>query len=113
MNLLADNKRAIAIIPARGGSKRLADKNLLPLAGLPVLAHTVRHAVAARSLSEVYVSTDDRSLAVIAETYGATVIERPEALCTDTASSESALLHVLDERLRSGGSDPDMVVFLQ
>lgn len=113
MNLLADNKRAIAIIPARGGSKRLADKNLLPLAGLPVLAHTVRHAVAARSLSEVYVSTDDRSLAAIAETYGATVIERPAALCTNTASSESALLHVLDERLRSGGSDPDMVVFLQ
>ena len=113
MNVLPDDKQAIAIIPARGGSKRLPDKNLLPLAGLPVLAHTVQHAVTAKSLSEVYVSTDDPKIATIAETYGATVVTRPAELCSDTASSESALLHVLDKRLRSDRKDPDIVVFLQ
>lgn len=113
MKPLPDGQQAIAIIPARGGSKRLPDKNLLPLAGLPVLAHTVQQAVTAKSLSEVYVSTDDPKISTIAGTHGATVVTRPKELCTDTASSESALLHVLDERLRSGGSDPDIVVFLQ
>ncbi len=113
MNLLPDNKQAIAIIPARGGSKRLPDKNVLPLAGLPVLAHTVNHAIAAKSVSDVYVSTDDPHIATIAETHGATVVPRPQNLCSDTATSESALLHVLDERLRSNLKDPDIVVFLQ
>jgi YrbI family 3-deoxy-D-manno-octulosonate 8-phosphate phosphatase len=103
----------IAVIPARGGSKRVPGKNLLPLAGLPLVAHTIHHALAARSVEEVIVSTDDAEIAAVARGYGADVVERPPELASDEATSESALLHVLDERAGRGLSDPELVVFLQ
>ena len=100
---------AIAIIPARGGSKRVASKNLLPIAGLPLLAHSVRQALAASHVGAVYVSTEDEEIAAVARDHGAEVISRPPELAGDEASSEAALSHSLDA-LRE---DPDLVVFLQ
>ena len=114
MNVLPDDKQAIAIIPARGGSKRLPDKNLLPLAGLPVLAHTVQHAVTAKSLSEVYVSTDDPKIATIAETYGATVVTRPAELCSDNGKQRERLAPRARQALAVGQEKiQTIVVFLQ
>ena len=104
---------AIALIPARGGSKRIPRKNLLPLAGLPLVAHSIRHAIAAHAVSEVYVSTDDPEIADVARTFGAEVVMRPTELAGDQATSESALLHALDDRARRGLPDPELVVFLQ
>ena len=104
---------AIALIPARGGSKRIPRKNLLPLAGLPLVAHSIRHAIAAHAVSEVYVSTDDPEIADVARTFGAEVVMRPAELASDQAISESALLHALDDRARRGLPDPELVVFLQ
>jgi N-acylneuraminate cytidylyltransferase len=109
----AVSRRVIAIIPARGGSKRIPAKNLLPVAGLPLVVHSIRHARAAASVSEVWVSTDDPQIAALAEHEGARVAIRPPELSTDTATSESALLHVLDTRRAAGIEDPDLVVFLQ
>lgn len=103
----------LAIIPARGGSKRLLGKNLLRLAGLPLIAHSIRHARAASLVSSVLVSTDDDEIAAVAQAEGAEVVMRPEELAADTATSESALLHALDARLAQGHKDPDLVVFLQ
>jgi N-acylneuraminate cytidylyltransferase len=103
----------VAIIPARGGSKRVPSKNLLPLAGLPLLTHSVRQALAAEAVDVVYVSTDDPAIAAVAREEGAVVVERPPAIAGDTATSESALLHVLDHHRDEHGSDPDLVVFLQ
>jgi len=103
----------IAIIPARGGSKRLPGKNLVPLAGSPLISHTIRHAQNARRVAGVYVSTDHDEIASVASTMGAEVVRRPAELATDSASSESALLHVLDARRTTGLLDPDLVVFLQ
>jgi YrbI family 3-deoxy-D-manno-octulosonate 8-phosphate phosphatase len=103
----------LAIIPARGGSKRVPGKNLMPLAGVPLLAYSIRHAQAARLVDEVVVSTDDEAIAALAMAEGATVVRRPEVLSSDTATSESALLHVLDARAAEGRPDPDLVVFLQ
>ena len=100
----------VAIIPARGGSKRIERKNLLPLAGEPLVVHTVRHALAAEEVDEVIVSTEDEEIAALATAAGATVIARPAELAGDRATSESALLHVLDTR---EGPDPELVVFLQ
>jgi N-acylneuraminate cytidylyltransferase len=100
----------VAIIPARGGSKRIGRKNVLPLNGEPLVAHTVRHALQATEVDEVIVSTEDDEIAAIAEASGATVIARPPELADDRATSESALLHALDAR---GGEDPELVVFLQ
>jgi YrbI family 3-deoxy-D-manno-octulosonate 8-phosphate phosphatase len=103
----------IAIIPARGGSERIARKNLLPLAGLPLLAHSIRHARVADGVQQVYVTTDDEEIAAVARRFGAEVVHRPAELASPTATSESALLHVLDERLAAGLADPERVVFLQ
>lgn len=102
-----------AIIPVRGGSKGIPRKNLYPLGGRPLLAYTVEAAVSATRINRVIVSTDDDEISTIAGDYGAEVITRPVELAGDEATSESALLHVLD-RLRVGeGYEPDLVVFLQ
>jgi CMP-N,N'-diacetyllegionaminic acid synthase len=101
---------AIAIIPARGGSTRVPGKNLLPLAGRPLLSHTIGHALASRHVGEVLVSTDDDEIAKLAESEGAEVIRRPAELSGDSSASEDALLHALDTRAKG---DPDLVVFLQ
>jgi N-acylneuraminate cytidylyltransferase len=103
----------VAIIPARSGSKRLPRKNLLPLAGKPLLAHTVEHALAAKCVTEVVVSTDDREIAAVATGLGASVVERPADLASDSATSESVLIHALDWRRNKGLNDPALVVFLQ
>ena len=105
--------RLIAIIPARGGSRRLPGKNLRPLAGVPLLAHTVRQARAAERIETVYVSTDDDAVASVAEDHGASVVRRPPDLATDTASSESALLHALDAIEAQGAAVPEAVVMPQ
>jgi N-acylneuraminate cytidylyltransferase len=103
----------LAIIPARGGSKGIPGKNLRPLAGRPLLAHTVLQATAASLVSRVVVSTDDEAIAAVARAYGADVVRRPEAISGDTASSESALLDALDQLERGEGYRPDLIVFLQ
>jgi YrbI family 3-deoxy-D-manno-octulosonate 8-phosphate phosphatase len=109
----AQSPSVIAIIPARGGSERIPGKNLLPLAGIPIVAHSILHAKRATCVQEVIVSTEDTHIAEVAREYGAKVISRPEELAGAEATSESALLHVLDERKRQGKEDPDLVVFLQ
>jgi YrbI family 3-deoxy-D-manno-octulosonate 8-phosphate phosphatase len=103
----------IAIIPARGGSKRVPGKNLLRVAGEPLLVHSIRHALQSEVVNEVYVSTDDEAIASVAETAGARVVMRPASLATDEATSESALKHALEARVKKGAEEPELVVFLQ
>lgn len=105
--------RAVAIIPARGGSKRIPGKNIRTVGGKPLLAHTVLHARAAQSVSKTYVTTDAPEIARVAEEYGASVILRPPELATDVASSESALVHALRHLRDDRGEEYDLVVFLQ
>jgi YrbI family 3-deoxy-D-manno-octulosonate 8-phosphate phosphatase len=111
--MVAEPLHTIAIIPARGGSKRIPRKNLLPIAGLPLVAHSILHAKQARCVREVYVSTEDREIAELARMHGVEVVSRPLELASDQATSESALLHVLDYRTSHGLAEPDLVVFLQ
>ncbi len=103
----------LAIIPARGGSKGIPRKNLQPLAGRPLLAHTVEAALAASAVTRVVVSTDDDEIAEVARALGAEVVRRPAEISGDTASSESALAHVLDHLRDTEGYEPELVVFLQ
>lgn len=84
-----------AIIPARGGSKGIPDKNLRRLNGRSLLARSVETAQQASTCDRVIVSTDEPRLADEARRFGAEVVERPAELADDTASSEAALLHVL------------------
>lgn len=87
----------IAIIPARGGSKRLPNKNILLLDGIPLLAHSILFAQKnADVIDAVFVSTDDEKIKRIAIEYGAKVIDRPTELSGDRAPTVSALKHCIE-----------------
>ena len=103
---------AVAIIPARGGSKGIPDKNLQHVGGIPLLVRTIRALKLSSLLSSVYVSTDSESIARLATAYGASVIMRPSDLSSDSASSESALLHAI-EVIESRRQQPRSIVFAQ
>lgn len=103
----------VAIIPARGGSKGIPHKNIVPINGVPLLAYSIRQAAATPAINRVIVSTDDQEIAAVAQDYGADVVARPAAISGDAASSESALLHVLDHFKQAEGKEPEVVVFLQ
>lgn len=106
-------KQCLAIIPARGGSKRIPRKNVLPLGGKPLVAYSIEHARKSKLVDRVIVSTDDNAVAGISGKYGAEVIKRPLKISNDTATSESALIHVLNHLEKKEGYCPDIVVFLQ
>jgi N-acylneuraminate cytidylyltransferase len=106
------NNSAIAIIPARGGSKGIPNKNLQTVGGITLLARTVSACLESDSITAVYVSTDSDEIAAVALKSGAQVIRRPADISGDTASSESALLHALNE-IEKTSSLPSNVLFAQ
>lgn len=117
MNPLYDpamaRKRYLGLIPARGGSKRIPGKNLKLLGGKPLITHTIDAALASKVLWKVVVSTDDDSIARVAEKAGAEVpFRRPRELATDEASTVSVVKHAL-QFYRDRGEAPDAVVVLQ
>ena len=90
------NKTFLAIIPARGGSKRLPRKNLLDLCGKPLIAHSIEAAQKSKYMSKVVVSSDDEEILNIAKEYKADFIKRPDELASDTATTFDALKHTLE-----------------
>jgi CMP-N,N'-diacetyllegionaminic acid synthase len=103
----------LAIIGVRSGSRGLPDKNVLPLAGHPLLAWIVSAARRAERVTRVVVSTDSAEYAEIARAYGAeTPFLRPAALASDTAKDVDYILHALDELEASEGYVPDVVLRL-
>jgi len=89
---------ALAVIPARGGSKRLPRKNIRTMSGRPLIEWAIELALASDLFVEVVVSTDDRAIADIARAVGASVpFERPSELSTDTASTGSVVRHAVSE----------------
>jgi CMP-N,N'-diacetyllegionaminic acid synthase len=107
---MIDNKKVLAIIPARGGSKRLPRKNVLTLSGKPLIAWTIEAAKKSKYIDEVIISTDDEEISNISQRYGGKVPElRPLELSTDTATTKSVLIYTLN-KFRG---DADIVVVLQ
>ena len=105
--------RVIATICARGGSKGLPGKNLRPLAGKPLIVHSIEHALACRGIEGVFVSTDDAQIAEVAQRAGAQVpYLRPAELATDEAPKLPAIEHLV-AHLERGGMNVDTVVDLQ
>jgi CMP-N-acetylneuraminic acid synthetase len=96
----------VAIIPARGGSKRIPKKNMRAFFGRPMLTYAVSAALNSGLFREVIVSSDDLSVAQIIEPYGAVFALRPPELATDSASLVDVARHVLDS-LRSRGTEPE------
>lgn len=100
----------IVIIPARGGSKRIPEKNIQLFGGLPLLAHSIQYAIANSALVDaIYVSTDDPSIKATALAYGAKVIDRPEHLSGDFEPTITAVQHVLENI----GFEVENVILLQ
>ncbi|WP_395052147.1 cytidylyltransferase domain-containing protein [Flavobacterium sp.] len=88
--------KTIAIIPARGGSKRLPNKNMLSFGGIPLIAHSILYAKDnTHIIDEIYVSTDDEKIKEIALEFGAKVIIRPQSISGDNEPTISSLQHVL------------------
>lgn len=102
----------VAVIPARGGSKGVERKNLRRVGGIPLVARAIVAAQRCTEIDRVVVSTDDAEIAGVAREWGADVVDRPAGIAGDTASSESALLHALEE-LERRGIDVGIVAFLQ
>lgn len=91
-------RRVLALIPARGGSKRLPRKNVLPLAGKPVIAWTIEAAQEAATVDRIVLSTDDEEIAAVAAQWKCEVpFMRPPELATDGASSMDVIWHALDQ----------------
>ena len=88
--------KLIAIIPARGGSKRLPRKNIIDFLGKPIIAYTIEAAYASGLFDRVVVSTEDNEIAEICDTYKAKVLMRPMELADDTARVVDVCLHILD-----------------
>ena len=102
--------KTIAIIPARGGSKRIPEKNIQMLGDVPLLAHSILYAHANNAIiDDIYVSTDNAEIKKIALQFGAKVIDRPVSISGDLEPTVSASKHVL----QSIGSDVENIVLLQ
>ena len=101
--------KTIAIIPARGGSKRLPGKNVKALGELPLIAHSMLYAQKHSFIDAVYVSTDDEAIRKVALEYGAKVVDRPSGISGDLEPTVSALKHVL----QSIEDNVDNVILLQ
>ena len=110
---MIDGKRAVAIIPARGGSKGLPGKNVRALCGKPLIAWSIEQALACPEIDAVVVSTDSEAIAAVAEAHGARVpFLRPAELATDDATSIAVIRHALDQ-LEGLGESYEYVVLLE
>lgn len=96
--------KPVAIIPARGGSKRLPRKNILPVAGKPMIGWPIQAALESGVFADVIVSTEDNEIKKIALECGAKVVDRPAELATDTAME----IDVYEQVLSALPHKPDM-----
>jgi len=107
------DKKIIAIIPARGGSKTIPKKNIVDFCDRPLIAWSIEDLKESKYINDIYISTDDKEIAAVSEKCGAKIIWRPEEISGDQASSEEALKHALNEIQKNNPEKIDYVVFLQ
>lgn len=104
----------LAIVPARGGSKGIPRKNLLRIAGKPLVAHSIEHGLACRRVTRTIVSTDDDEIAEVARAFGADVpFRRPAEHATDLATDLAVFHHALAWLKEHEGYEPELVVHLR
>jgi len=105
-------KKILSIIPARGGSNSLPRKNIIDLAGKPLIAWTIEASLKSIYITKTVVSSDDEEILDISKKYGAEIIKRPNELASDTATSESVVRHAISY-FESKGEVFDVVILLQ
>ena len=110
---MINNKKVLALIPARGGSKGISDKNIYMIHGKPLIAYTIEAARQSEYVDAVVVSTDSKKISDVACKYGAEVpFLRPDYLASDTAKSIDAVIHAI-KTLKEMGRKYDYVMLLQ
>lgn len=108
------NKKILAVIPARAGSKGVPQKNIKSLNGKPLIHYTIEAARGVFKDDDIYVSTDSEEIKLVSEKAGIKVpFLRPKQLATDTSSARDFLLHALDYYKIENGCDPDILIMLQ
>lgn len=106
--------KILAIIPARGGSKRLPGKNIKKISGKPMMAHAILAVKGSKYVDRVVVSTDDRKIATISQRYGAeTPFLRPAELANDTVPTLPAFQHAVRYFETNMKFRPDIIVIVQ
>lgn len=106
--------KVLAIIPARGGSKGLKNKNILPLLGHPLIAYSIRAGLESKKINRVIVSTDSSEIASVAKQYGAEIpFLRPAAYAQDMSTDMEVFVHALDWLKTNEGYVPDILVQLR
>jgi len=110
---MIQGKTVLGIVPARGGSKRIPRKNLVELAGKPLIAYTIEAGLRSRFIDTVVVSTDDREIADVSRSLGAQVpFLRPAELALDESSTFDAVQHAVDY-YKQIGKEFGYIVLLQ
>ncbi len=105
---MLNNKTFLAIIPARAGSKRLPNKNILDLNGKPLVAYTIEAATHSKYIDKIVVSSDSDNVLKITEYYNVDRIKRPQKLATDSTTTFDAIKHALYEY-----NQYDFIIILQ
>lgn len=102
----------IAIIPARGGSKRIPQKNIKVFAGKPMIQHSIEYAIAANCFDQIIVSTDCPTIADVAKQAGASIpFMRPDALATDDTATMPVIKHALNTLNIKSSEDRVCVIY--
>jgi CMP-N,N'-diacetyllegionaminic acid synthase len=110
----AEKPAVLGLVTARGGSKSIPAKNIAMVAGKPLIAYTIRAALAAESVGRLIVSTDSLEIAEVARTYGAEVpFRRPAALAEDDTPGIDPVIHAVRWLDEHEGYSPDYVLLLQ
>lgn len=89
-------KNVLAIIPARGGSKGLPGKNIIDLAGKPLIAWTIEASLGSKYIAKTIVSSDSVKILEVSKKYGSEILKRPDELATDISSSEIVVKHAIE-----------------
>jgi CMP-N,N'-diacetyllegionaminic acid synthase len=112
--MINENYTVVGIIPARGGSKGIPKKNIKDLNGKPLISYTIESALASGVIDRLIVSTDDDEIAQVCSSYPDVLIcKRPAEFATDSATTESALIHACEELALSENINADYVLTLE
>ena len=110
---MLNSMRVLALIPARGGSKGIKDKNIIPLNGKPLIAYTIEAAKKCDLIDAILVTTDSGTIARISTQYGArTPFLRPKELAEDRSKTVDAVVHAINW-LKNNGEQFDVLILLQ
>ena len=106
-------KKIVAIIPLRKNSKGIKNKNIKKMGGVPLMKYTIDYAKQSKLIDKIFVTTDGEKISKISNKLGVEIIKRPKSLASDTASSDSAVVHAINYINNKLRYNFDIVVFLQ